>query len=373
MKLRRVYFAGFSLISSLLFSCKGEKPPCEGDGCDTSTVAYSYISNFSSPQGGLMYVKGDKIPFKISFSDGGKSVTQVDVFMDNKRIFTDKGGKAESVFELATDTVAYGAHSFRSETTFTSDSTESTEIQVLVVPKQGPEQYSYKVVTKYPHDVGAYTQGLVFENGMMYEGTGQLGRSEIRYVDFKQNKVIRSQKLNDNVFGEGVAIVGDKAYQLSWQNRKGFVYDKNTFKLIKEFNYTTEGWGLTYDGTDLILSDGSSTLYFYEPENFTLKRKLVVFDNQSDVNMLNELEYIEGEIWANVYQTDKIVRIDPKTGLVKATLNLDGLLTMDEQMNHTDVLNGIAYDAASKKIYVTGKLWPWVFEVVPVKNDVANK
>jgi len=365
MRIGAIALIGLFVFILVFNSCNGEKT----ENGEINEPPVSYVSDFQSPDNGGTYVQGDKIPFKIVFSDGGKSVVRVDISLDGNPLYIDKGGKKETTFELPTDTLGLCWHKLKSETTLKDSMVETIEIEIMLVAKNAPHEYGYRVINKFPHDVNAYTQGLVFENGMMYEGTGQNGRSEIRYVDFKNNKIERSQKLDNTVFGEGVAIVGNKAYQLSWQNRKGFVYDKNTFKLIKEFNYTTEGWGLCYDGSHLILSDGTSTLYFYDPETFSLSRKLQVADNSSCVSLLNELEYISGEIWANVYQSDNIVRIDPKTGEVKGRINLEGLLTPEEKMNGADVLNGIAYDAATNKIYVTGKLWPWIFEVELEKKN----
>ena len=350
--------SGFCLSSMLFTSCGGEK-----EETPEVVVSNSYISTINKPESGSAYVEGDKIPFKISFSDKGKSVVKTDILLNNKNILSSVDKNSSVEFELASDTMHLGPQNIKIEVELTDGMVEKYEYEIMLLSKTAPEMYSYKVVNKYPHDVNAYTQGLVFENGYMYEGTGQKGQSEIRLVDFKVNKVLKSQKLDNSIFGEGVAVIGDKIFQLSWQNKRGFVYDKSSFKLLKEFNYPTEGWGLAYDGTDLILSDGTPVIYFYDPLTFTLKRKIVVVDNVAPVGLLNELEYINGEIWANVYQTNFIVRIDPKTGRVNSKIDFVGLLTDQEQMQNVDVLNGIAYDPNANKLFVTGKLWPWLFEV----------
>ena len=189
---------------------------------------------------------------------------------------------------MATDTIGLGPQNIKVDVELSDGMVEKYEFEVMIISKTAPEFYSYKVLNKYPHDPQAYTQGLVYEGGKMYEGTGQLGKSELRLVDFKQNKVLKSQKLEDNVFGEGVAVIGDKIYQLSWQNKRAFVYEKSTFKKLKEFSYPTEGWGLTTDGTNLILSDGTPIIYFYDPATFELKRKIVAVDNVGTIGMLNE-------------------------------------------------------------------------------------
>ncbi len=228
--------------------------------------------------------------------------------------------------------------------------------------------YGYEVVNTYPHDTGAFTQGLVFDNGTLYESTGIKGRSAVRKVDLKTGKVLKSYNLPDKYFGEGIAIVGSRIVQLTWRSRKGFVYDKNTFDVVQSFNYPTEGWGITYDGRNLIMSDGSATLYFLNPDSFNEVGRLEVYDNKGAVSRLNELEYVNGEIMANVWGTDRIAKIDPGTGRVTAWIELNGLLRADERKNR-DVLNGIAYDPGTNRLFVTGKLWPRIFEIklVPEK------
>lgn len=230
------------------------------------------------------------------------------------------------------------------------------------IPAVPPVQ-SYRVVATYPHDPQAFTQGLVYENGQFYEGTGLNGQSTLRRVELESGNVLQSIALADQYFGEGIVILGDKIYQLTWQNRVGFVYDKSTFEQIGQFNYATEGWGLTTDGTYLILSDGTSTIYFLDPNSFEVVKQVVV-DNPTGgpISRINELEYINGEIYANIWQTDKIVRLDPNNGRVLGWIDLTGLLAPEDRVG-ADVLNGIAYDPDNQRLFVTGKLWPKLFEI----------
>lgn len=224
--------------------------------------------------------------------------------------------------------------------------------------------WGYRVVAEYPHDPDAYTQGLVMVDGVLYEGTGLEGRSSLRRVDLKTGEVLQSQALDDEHFGEGVAVYGDRIYQLTWQTGTCFVYDRETFELEETFSYETEGWGLTTDGERLIMSDGSSTLVFRDPETFEEVGHVDVRDGGAPVNYLNELEYVNGEVWANVYQTDRIVRIDPESGQVTGWIDLTGLLEPEDfPAQGVDVLNGIALDPATGRIFVTGKLWPTLFEI----------
>jgi glutamine cyclotransferase len=225
------------------------------------------------------------------------------------------------------------------------------------------KQILYDVVNSYPHDSRAFLQGLVWHEGGFYESTGQYGRSTLRRVEFPSGKVVKSVSLDSSIFAEGLALVGDRLVQLTWQTQRGFVYDRETFKLIREFTYNTEGWGLAYDGKNLILSDGSDSLTFINPETFEPVRKLAVKWNGRPVTEINELEFIEGEVWANIWHRDQIIRIDPATGNVNSYLDMKGILPPDERRDPEAVLNGIAYDPAEKRIFISGKLWPKIFEI----------
>ena len=224
--------------------------------------------------------------------------------------------------------------------------------------------YSYKVVHIYPHDRNALTQGLVYENGFLYEGTGLYGHSTLRKVELSTGDVIQIREISAQFFGEGVTICENRLIQLTWQSNIGLVYDKNTLELLQTFSYPTEGWGITYDGEHLIMSDGTSTLHFLDPYTFKKTGQIEVFDNKGPVNGINELEYVKGEIYANIWQTDYIARISPETGRVIAWIDLKGLLTSEDLSKPVDVLNGIAYDKKDDRLFVTGKFWPKIFEIV---------
>jgi glutamine cyclotransferase len=223
--------------------------------------------------------------------------------------------------------------------------------------------YTYNIANTYPHDRDAFTQGLVFKDGVLYEGTGRLGHSTLRRVELETGDILQIRELSDQFFGEGITIYGDEIIQLTWQSNVGFVYDKNSFELLEQFNYSTEGWGITHDGTRLIMSDGTSTLHFLDPQTLEEIGQLDVFDNDSPITRLNELEYIQGEIYANVWQTDWVVRIAAETGQVIGWIDLRGLLTAEDRSEPVDVLNGIAYDAEADRLFVTGKWWPKLFEI----------
>ena len=240
-----------------------------------------------------------------------------------------------------------------------SMSTSNAQQQPLKVPVWG-----YQVVKVYPHDRQAFTQGLQYVDGFLYEGTGQHGQSSIRKVKLETGEVLQHAPLERQYFGEGITVWGDTLIQLTWQSELGFVYDKKTFKQLKTFTYPGEGWGLTHDGARLIMSDGDSrgALRFLDPKTLKETGRLVVRDGGKPVDDLNELEYVRGEILANVWQTWRIARISPKTGDVTGWIDLSGLLDPRDAAG-TDVLNGIAYDGAGDRLFVTGKYWPKLFEI----------
>jgi len=225
------------------------------------------------------------------------------------------------------------------------------------------QKIAYDVINSYPHDPNSFTQGLVWNGAGFYESTGMYGQSKLRSLEFPSGKVLKETRLAPELFGEGLAQVDKRLIQLTWQSHKGFVYSADTFQVAREFSYETEGWGLTFDGKNLILSDGSSDLFYLDPQTFAVVKKLAVRMNGRPIPELNELEFIDGEIWANVWQTDLILRIDPSTGVVGSFLNLNGILAPADRRGTEDVLNGIAYDSEKKRIFVTGKLWPRIFEI----------
>lgn len=223
--------------------------------------------------------------------------------------------------------------------------------------------FGYEVVKSYPHDANAFTQGLVYHQGIFYESTGLNGGSSLRRVEIATGTVLKKVDVASQHFGEGLALLNGRLYQLTWQSQLAFVYAEDSFSLLDTLSYVGEGWGLTQDGNSLIMSDGSDQLRFLDPATFHVQRTIQVQDNGRSIRNLNELEYIHGEIYANIWQTDRIVRIDPRSGRVTAWINLTGLLTPEDHQRPVDVLNGIAYDEAGDRLFVTGKLWPKVFEI----------
>jgi glutaminyl-peptide cyclotransferase len=230
-------------------------------------------------------------------------------------------------------------------------------------PNAPAPKYGYEIVNIWPHDSNAFTQGLILTDGKLLESTGQEGFSSLRRVELQSGKVLQKVDVPMPYFAEGIATLNGKIYQLTWQHNLGFIYDAQTFEHVGQFNYQGEGWGLTTDGHSLILSDGSSRIRFINPNNFGVTRTIQVLDATTPVQELNELEYVKGEIYANVWHDNRIATIDPQSGRVTSWINLAGLLPEGEVTDPEAVLNGIAYDQANDKLFVTGKLWPHLFEI----------
>ena len=229
--------------------------------------------------------------------------------------------------------------------------------------------YNYQILNTYPHDQSAFTEGLVFEDGVLYEGTGLYKYSNLRRVELETGKLLQVRELPNQYFGEGITIYKNKIIQLTWKSHLGFVYDKYNFELLQEFNYPTEGWGITYDGNYLIMSDGTSTLHFLDPETFEEISQIEVYENDIPIIKINELEYVQGEIFANIWLTERIARINPLTGQVTGWIDLKGILSPEDRSEKVDVLNGIAYDAKNDRLLVTGKFWPKLFEIELIKDE----
>jgi glutamine cyclotransferase len=246
------------------------------------------------------------------------------------------------------------------------------QFQVTTTPTiQDVPVYKCKIINNYPHDRNAFTQGLVFENNHLYEGTGLYGHSSLRKIQLETGTLLQVRNLSDQYFGEGITIYQNKIMQLTWKNNIGFVYDKDNFHKIQEFHYPNEGWGITTDGKHLIMSDGTSTLHFIDPETFEEIRQIQVFSKEGPVKNLNELEYVKGEIYANVWQTNLIALISPATGQITGWIDVTELQNLEND-NPTSIPNGIAYDHKNDRLFVTGKLWSKIFEIELVLQDQTH-
>jgi glutamine cyclotransferase len=290
------------------------------------------------------------------------------VTVDSIQVFLGGALKKTLVAELQTTLsggeVPTGVTGLRTKVFLSGGVTESHSRQITFLSDVAPVEYGYHVVNAYPHDPEAYTQGLQYADGWLYEGTGNYGHSSLRRVALETGEIKQVRNLDESFFGEGITVFGERIYQLTYRSQVGFVYDRESFEEIRRIYYQNrEGWGLTNNGEELIMSDGSNVIYFLDPEMFTINRQIEVYNDRGPADSLNELEYIKGKIWANRYNTDEIVIIDPGSGKVEGRINLKGILPAADRTSTTDVLNGIAWDSVQDRIFVTGKYWPRLFEI----------
>jgi glutaminyl-peptide cyclotransferase len=308
-----------------------------------------------------------QVNFNTKLKDG--SLDKIEIFVDGKLQQTSKN--LTNVLTYKTTDFGVGKHMIKISATKSDGTSGENYEEIFVTSDVKPIKYTYQIVATYPHDVSHFTQGLEFHDNTLYEGTGQEGSSAIYRLDLKTGKAQKETKLEYQYFGEGITILNNKIFELTYKNDIGFVYDLNTFKILNTWKYKSkEGWGLTNDGKSLVMSDGTENIYFIHPENYKEINRIQVCDEHNVVKNLNELEYIKGEIWANIWTTDNIVIIDPKTGKVTGEVDLSGISgsILQNQKEQMDVLNGIAWNPVTDKIYVTGKLWPKLFEIKLIRK-----
>ena len=313
---------------------------------------------------GSEFTSGQTITLKFN-TDGTPLPDSARAIVDGTIFLSDKGS---ATIEIPTAGLSVGQKTIRVEGTLGNGLTAEGRTRIRIKSDIEPERLTYKVIKQLPHNQKYYTQGLEFDGSTLYEGTGLEGQSAVYRIDFEKQSVITSINLDNNLFGEGITIMGDKLYQLTWRSCIGFVYNKETLNRLHEFNYSTEGWGLTNNGTDLIMSDGTENIYFIDTTTLQVKRNIQVYDNEGPVTELNELEFVDGLIYANIYCTDNIVAIDPESGKVLKIIDMRNLLDMSKLHQRVDVLNGIAYQKSTGRWFVTGKLWPTMFQVEFVKK-----
>ncbi|MCZ4225349.1 glutaminyl-peptide cyclotransferase [Pedobacter rhodius] len=347
----------FLIVTIIIFasSCKDE--PAAG------------YNNFIAPSAGTSIASGNEINVKIDFAKG-KKIDSVVYLLDSTRIASASDTLG---IKIKTDRLKLGNHLITAKI-YEGEKSDDITSNIIVLAAKAPDLYTYKVITKFPHDTSAYVEGLEYHDGFFYEGTGEKGKSDLRKVNVQTGKVLQRARLDTALFGEGITLIGNKILQLTWMDKKAFVYDKDTFKQLAEFPYSVgrEGWGLTFDGQKIYTSDGSNTIYLMNKDTYQKIGSIEVFDDKGSRDNINELEYIDGKIYANVYLTNDIIIINPENGTIEGKIDLTGLFPSDYFKAGTErdnnVLNGIAYDKAGKRLFVTGKKWPYIFEIKIVKK-----
>jgi glutaminyl-peptide cyclotransferase len=369
MKSNRLKYL-FSLFTLLIFiwaiSCSGRSGnvtnASKATAASSPEDSQSRIITLKSPEENSNYKTGDRIEVIIDAKDPDRLPDSVTVSFDGvKAAILHSAPWAYSIpsaFTKNTGRKSLKATAWRggkAKTTVTRFVTINSDII--------PKHYGYKIINSYPHDREAFTQGLFYDEGLLYEGTGQEAGSSLRKVELETGKVLQQLNLPSSLFGEGITLYNNRIFQVTWTSQVGFVYDKITFKQINKIYYQSQGWGLTTMNDRIAMSDGTNVIYYFEPEMFTVVSKIEVYDNEKKVDQLNELEFINGEIWANIWMTDLIARIDPSTGKVLGYVDLGGILNDPQTDTKVNVLNGIAFDKKGNRIFVTGKNWPKLFEI----------
>jgi len=325
--------------------------------CNTQKKASKF--RFEVPEAGTLVHVGETVPLKLSFPADVTAFDSVVYAMDGD-VFARKTDSTPVT--LDTEKAAFGSRTLSAKL-YHGGQEQVAYSNIVVVPPV-PKRYGFKVINAYPHDTDAYTQGLEFDTqGVLYESTGRNGKSSLRKVNYQTGQPIQQVALADEYFGEGITIVNDRVVQLTYRNGKGFTYNKATLSKIGEFSYGSfkEGWGICFDGSRLILSDGSSRLYFLNKDTYAEEGFIEVYNDKGPLDSINELEYVDGKVYANVYTKDIIVIIDPGTGAVEGEINLIGIYP--EKADHDNELNGIAHDRRGDRLFVTGKLWPKLYEI----------
>ncbi|MCK5169999.1 MAG: glutaminyl-peptide cyclotransferase [Bacteroidales bacterium] len=370
MKIAKTITYNFILFSLFLIqiSCSfQEKTDVKQDTNVKSENVTKRVSviNIDSPKSGEMFTVGDDIDIAIGLKE-------VDIKIDSLVV---ESNKIKSVLNpnnlnyiWQTEKLKVGSNQLKVFAYSNGNKIDSYYLKLRLKSDIKPELFECKIVKTYPHDKSAYTQGLFYDNGIMYEGTGQYGESKLRKVGFETGKLISELSLDANYFGEGITAFKDKIIQLTWRSNTGFVYDKKSFKLITTLKYPTQGWGITTDGEKLIMSDGTQTIHFLDPEYFNEIGKIEVYDHEGPVRNLNELEYVDGIVYANVYQTEYIVVFNLTNGKVLKRIDCRKIVPNGFHGEIDNVLNGIAYDMENDRYFITGKRWPSLFEVKFVKQ-----
>ena len=365
MNLQKVSFITALFFIFMTFSCcihEKAEDTAKSQGEKPVNNMQAQVYTFESPQANQTFSPEANILIRIKKKDSAVSADSITFFLDGKVAGRISGGVIET--NIVSKVNKPGIIRLRLTAYFTGGKSESTSIPLRFLSDIKPKQFTYRVLGTFPHDKRAYTQGFEYHDGYFLEGTGQLGQSSLRKITPGTGDIIKSRTLSSDLFGEGITMLNGKIYQLTYRSQVGFIYDAESFEQIQKFFYQNlEGWGLTNDGSQIIMSDGTNGIYFIDPQYFTVNRKIEVYNNFSEVDSLNELEYIDGKLYANRYMTDEIVIIDPSNGKVTGIVDMRGLLKPEDRHDYIDVLNGIAWDKDQKRLFVTGKNWPKVYRV----------
>ena len=362
MKVRYLLLA---LLSVAMLSCEDDVPSNrEGRRPSQQSVGSSFRVRLLNARG-LTY--GDSLHFEVKSDEPDQTIAKLE--LSGKDDTEPVATFSDLNFKVASERIGGGEVRLKFKATYEDGTSTTRYKEVVIAPTSNSVDRKLNVVKKYPHDVSAYTQGFLVYGGFIYEGTGNYGESKLKKLDLATGELVQEKSLSEDIFGEGITIFNDKIYQVTYKSGRGFIYDLETFAQLEEFSYyteTSEGWGLTHNENNLILSDGSSFLYFINPTTLEVERRLNVFDENGNVNRLNELEYVNGRIYANIYTEPYIVELDAESGQVINRYSAKGIVARTEATSEMDVLNGIAIHPITRNLLLTGKYWSKIYEVKPV-------
>jgi glutamine cyclotransferase len=359
-------FSGISSFFILAFALIFSLSCCRKNAPQQSQVRgqqyQQTVTQLLSPKPNTIITSGDSVKIELTQINNDIKIDSVAISSWGETGITVPGNSGSIYWQSADSRV--GQTTLKVMVYYADSMQESHNVNIVILSDITPEKYAYRIIKKYPHDDKAYTQGLVYDNGVLYESTGIKGESSLRIVNIGTGQPEKMIALAPQYFGEGISLFKDQIYQVTYTSQVGFVYDKKTLNQIRSFDYQIrEGWGLTTDGKNLIMSDGSAQLFFIEPEFFTQVGKIEVFDNKGMIDSLNEIEYIRGKIFANVYGQSYIVIIDPSSGKVTGKVEFRDLMPEGSQGDYNKVLNGIAFNSLTGHLYITGKNWPALYEI----------
>ncbi len=345
-------------------------PSCANDHSRTKSSPVKQAANTEKPGVNISVelpearqniIPGKTFALKLNISPEGTQIDSIQVYLG--------AGKAAVLMNSLSSEISAGnvnpANTYLRVRAFLSDSSAITaSVPVKIVSDIVPVNYTYRVIREYHHDIKAYTQGLEYVDGYLFEGTGNYGESSLRKEDLNTGEILKFRNLPSDIFGEGITYLNNKIYQITYKSQVGFVYNANNFEVLQKIYYQNkEGWGLCNNGSDILMSDGTNVIYYMDTTYFSVEKKIQVFDNKGEVDLINEMELINGKLYANRYTTNEIVIIDPETGKVEGKIDMSGILRPEDRHPNINYFNGIAYDKKGKRIFVTGKYWPKLYQV----------
>lgn len=365
----RIFLLSFFTFLFVLPACKSPQNGSRSENVSSAQQRNQVQRHFQifEPQNNSYVNPGSDLPLKLVFTGDEINIDSITIELEGMVLMKKGPGSLNNIVQIPT--IAPGTSNLRVKIQWNDTLSENHAVRLKITSDIEPLNYTYRVTNTYPHDKGAFTQGFEYINGFLYEGTGNYGESSLRKVELETGEILKYRNLSSDLFGEGITRINNKIYQITYRAQVGFVYDEENFELLRKIFYQIrEGWGLTNNGEHILMSDGSHIIYYMDTTYFSVEKKIEVYDQEREVDLLNELELINGVLYANRYTTQEIVMIEPETGKLLGRIDMNGILDPSDRHPGIDYFNGIAYDQENDRIFVTGKYWPKVYEVEFIKK-----